>query len=335
MKLKEFTVRNYKKIGSNGVTVYINDIVVLIGENNAGKSTLLDAYEVLASSGAALKLTDFHNEDTSKPVEIIATFCEVSEDDMNTIGQKWITENKECTVMWKWEKVNEKGDKYSQDPITKEFSNGGMGGWDNLLASRIPKPIRIKPSDSLMKTEAEILDLLKDYIKENLEKSRNERINEIEQQINSLTHELFENSKEQFDSIKTDINERFGRIFPNMEIELELKTKNPLDEKLIGSESFLKIKNKTFEDECTEKAVQLISQGSGLQRALLWSVLSVMSKFEKKRGKVKREENNDCSRILLVIPPKRAASKSRINTSPAFSAGRVSLLKPSYAFALE
>ena len=39
--------------------------------------------------------------------------------------------------------------------------------------------------------------------------------------------------------------------------------------------------------------------------------------------------------IPLVIPPKRAASKSRINTSPAFSAGRVSLLKPSYAFALE
>ena len=39
--------------------------------------------------------------------------------------------------------------------------------------------------------------------------------------------------------------------------------------------------------------------------------------------------------IHAVIPPKRAASKSRINTSPAFSAGRVSLLKPSYAFALE
>ena len=38
---------------------------------------------------------------------------------------------------------------------------------------------------------------------------------------------------------------------------------------------------------------------------------------------------------VKVIPPKRAASKSRINTSPAFSAGRVSLLKPSYAFALE
>ena len=47
---------------------------------------------------------------------------------------------------------------------------------------------------------------------------------------------------------------------------------------------------------------------------------------------------NDSSKIVLiewVIPPKRAASKSRINTSPAFSAGRVSLLKPSYAFALE
>ena len=43
----------------------------------------------------------------------------------------------------------------------------------------------------------------------------------------------------------------------------------------------------------------------------------------------------DRSKDRRVIPPKRAASKSRINTSPAFSAGRVSLLKPSYAFALE
>ena len=45
--------------------------------------------------------------------------------------------------------------------------------------------------------------------------------------------------------------------------------------------------------------------------------------------------DNTIAAHYTVIPPKRAASKSRINTSPAFSAGRVSLLKPSYAFALE
>ena len=45
--------------------------------------------------------------------------------------------------------------------------------------------------------------------------------------------------------------------------------------------------------------------------------------------------NANLMHVKGVIPPKRAASKSRINTSPAFSAGRVSLLKPSYAFALE
>lgn len=45
--------------------------------------------------------------------------------------------------------------------------------------------------------------------------------------------------------------------------------------------------------------------------------------------------NAGAKMFAAVIPPKRAASKSRINTSPAFSAGRVSLLKPSYAFALE
>ena len=46
-------------------------------------------------------------------------------------------------------------------------------------------------------------------------------------------------------------------------------------------------------------------------------------------------QENVLKECTAVIPPKRAASKSRINTSPAFSAGRVSLLKPSYAFALE
>ena len=54
-----------------------------------------------------------------------------------------------------------------------------------------------------------------------------------------------------------------------------------------------------------------------------------------KRSKVTLLLKNMYLRDDEVIPPKRAASKSRINTSPAFSAGRVSLLKPSYAFALE
>ena len=43
MRLQQFRVKNYKSIKEE-IEIYIDDIVVLIGPNNSGKSTILDAY---------------------------------------------------------------------------------------------------------------------------------------------------------------------------------------------------------------------------------------------------------------------------------------------------
>lgn len=44
MKLSSFFVENFKCIGDE-IHIKIDNIIILIGQNNVGKSTILDAYE--------------------------------------------------------------------------------------------------------------------------------------------------------------------------------------------------------------------------------------------------------------------------------------------------
>ncbi len=74
MRLIGLLVRNYKRIGTTTCGIRIDEIVVLVGPNNAGKSTILDAYEVFASGGKELDESHFHNGVTNDPIEITGVF---------------------------------------------------------------------------------------------------------------------------------------------------------------------------------------------------------------------------------------------------------------------
>lgn len=63
-RLTKLIIKNYRSIGSGPVEIDLNDIVVLVGSNNVGKSSILKAYELVMSQGSAkadLKLEDFPN----------------------------------------------------------------------------------------------------------------------------------------------------------------------------------------------------------------------------------------------------------------------------------
>lgn len=64
-KLKRLIIRNFRCIGPEPVSIDLDDIVVLVGPNNAGKSTILRAYEVVMMHGSIegrIKLEDFPGE---------------------------------------------------------------------------------------------------------------------------------------------------------------------------------------------------------------------------------------------------------------------------------
>src|SRR3990170_5417973 len=61
-RLIKLIIKNFRCIGSTPVTIDLDDIVVLVGPNNVGKSSVLKAYEVIMSEGSSaghLAIEDF------------------------------------------------------------------------------------------------------------------------------------------------------------------------------------------------------------------------------------------------------------------------------------
>ena len=114
MKLIELKIRNFGCIDEKGIRIKIDNIVVLIGPNNVGKTTVLKAYEVFKNSGSALTIDDFYQNNENNPVEIEGVFGEITKDDKVQIGEKWLYQNEDdetvITYKWKWNKSGVKGE---------------------------------------------------------------------------------------------------------------------------------------------------------------------------------------------------------------------------------
>jgi len=99
MKLNEIKIENFRGIRS--LDLLLDDLTVLIGENNTGKSTVLEAIRFVLTRGLGFRrggqLTqyDFHLKDetttpqTAEPISITLHFAEKKEDEWpNTVIQQ-------------------------------------------------------------------------------------------------------------------------------------------------------------------------------------------------------------------------------------------------------
>lgn len=297
MKLTSLRIRNFKRIGPAGCNIRIDEIVVLVGRNNVGKSTVLDAYEAFASAGKELSLSHFHNEDAKNQVEITGIFCNITAEDESVISAKWTHDDDEfgrcIKVRWIWATPDKPGQKQSFNPTTRDFEDGGVGGFDSLIQSRIPKPIRIRPTDSTETTQTKVVSMLKEHVKTRL-KEDSSHAKEVINQIEILASKLMDETREAMTELSNKITANVAEVFPGTTIELVPKSKDSIDEKIVGAESFLRI------GTANEAAIPLMHQGTGLQRALLWSALAVMSQVSNVK---KKKNDSEATRILLIDEP--------------------------------
>ncbi|WP_257813141.1 AAA family ATPase [Burkholderia glumae] len=71
-KLVRISVRNIGCIGNNPVEIFLDDVVCLVGKNNAGKSTILRSYELAKGSLQFEPARDRHIHATEdQPSEVI------------------------------------------------------------------------------------------------------------------------------------------------------------------------------------------------------------------------------------------------------------------------
>ncbi len=77
MKIQSLLIKNYRSFIDSGEFVVSRNFA-LVGENNSGKSSVLNALSCLCTSGSGgVKVEDFNNPEA--PILIKATFTELSE----------------------------------------------------------------------------------------------------------------------------------------------------------------------------------------------------------------------------------------------------------------
>lgn len=313
MKLAEIIVENFRGIG-DAVRIKIDDIIVLIGNNNVGKTTILNAYEAFASSSWRMNIKEYYQESKQHVPIITGIFENVSSPE---IAQKWIFEDKELgyksciKVQYRWPVPDGAREKYSYDPEIGEYTKNGTGGFDTILTSRIPTPLKISPMDNPIELESKILSILTEAIKSNIRKDDSKvktLLGQIEELAKTVKAEIEDDIQKSTDKISKELQ----KVFPEFNhIEIDVKSGKLEPDKLISSGSFIRIGNKSPEEEGVFQGVPLTNHGTGLQRTFLWSALKMLAETGRHKVGTKAIETNK-SKILLIEEPEAFLHPSAI-----------------------
>lgn len=299
MKLAALYIKNFKGVNEE-IRILIDNVVVLIGKNNSCKSTILDAYEAYCTLGTGSRsLDDFHNRDESLPIEITGLFTGVNDYDIKQIGQEWFHEEldgfKKCSKFKIiWDNADNDGRKLSFSNETNDWKDGGAGGWNSILSSRLPTPIRINPTDSHVALETIVKDLIASNAVEKI-KSDKSKAAGIISEIQSLAKEIEGELLDSIQDISAGIEENVDVMFKGVKVRFETGVGKFEPEKAIKEGS-------RFIFDTNGCSSPLSHQGSGVQRAFLWAAIKTLCNagLLKKGRKI---INNQKAKILLVDEP--------------------------------
>lgn len=128
MKIRSISIKNFRIFDE--VTVLFDDYAALVGENGAGKSTILAALNVFfrESQDSAVDLTslseqDFHNKDTTRDIEITVTFDDLNEEAKQDF-KSYVRQNQlTITAAASWNETTSKAEvkQYGQRLVMSDF----------------------------------------------------------------------------------------------------------------------------------------------------------------------------------------------------------------------
>jgi predicted ATP-dependent endonuclease of OLD family len=278
-KLLNITIGNLGCIGDEGLTISLDNILCLVGDNNSGKSTILRAYELAVGTQ-----TYSYERDYCKRSKGDNTYIEISvhiPEGTANIAEKWKEKQGEYLIVksrWEWDQTGSKSRK-TYDPELADYSDdGNAAGLDNVFNSRLPVPFRIgaleNPQGELKNLLKLIVDPIAESLRSNLE-DKDSGLSKALEEFTSQARKPVEEKKEIIEKINQRITNSHNKIFPNISIDLnigmaDLKV-DPLDALIKGS----KLSIKEFNDN-----VDWDQQGTGSQRALFWSLLQVRSRLQ-------------------------------------------------------
>ena len=123
MRLRKFEIKNYKAIES--LSFEWDDIVVLIGENNCGKSSVLSALSHFLGGGGIKDESLFrkHLTDSDHAIELIGNFDQLSDWDLQQVAVRGRVHNNEWILKKQFWLESEQGRDISLEGLTRYMRN--------------------------------------------------------------------------------------------------------------------------------------------------------------------------------------------------------------------
>lgn len=302
-RLCKIIIKNFRTIGNNPVEIDLDDIVVLVGANNAGKSSILRAYEVAMNTGSTagkLVIEDFPNNivntEALPEIEIHTIISE------NKPGDRWIKHlpNGEMLIRekWKWSSPNTEPKRRGYDVQIEDWAYEVPWGAANVANAYRPKPHRIDAFASPEAQANEITGLLSSIIKDKLKAIKSPENTTDKTDYELLIDEItkFQNNvstyiQEDVTRIEESISIYLKEVFHNYAIKLDTKPEINIDKTYTPFKEAPDLYMGPADGYMSKVSVQ----GSGARRTLLWTAL----KYVAENGK----DNTERPHVLLLDEP--------------------------------
>lgn len=297
-RLRRLSIRNFRAIGADAVTIDLDDIVVLVGPNNSGKSSILRAYEVVMQQGSnegKLRLEDFPNDvvDQAALPEIELTTV-VHEETLP--GSRWVAKNEVTGEMLVREKWTYPGPSMEPRKVGWEVATNGWheseGPWGLPGVAQIarPEPHRVHAFDSPDEQAAQIVKLLRKLLEDRLKQlaavdtdetasPTGETYRSLLSKVAELQTAVVAETKTEIERIEEQVSAIVGRVFPGYGISFDSRPEEDVEKclRLFGGDQKLRMGRADGHKSTIEH------QGSGARRTLLWAALRILS--EERRPK--------------------------------------------------
>ncbi|MCJ8172539.1 ATP-dependent nuclease [Clostridium botulinum] len=312
MKLVKLLVTNFRSIAGTqekaGVEIDLDNIniVFLVGQNNVGKSNVLKAYEYFVSSNMESTECDFYKKDVKNKIVIEGWIKAETEDDCKhqAMIKSMDKETKIARFKKEWDKIGEKGSKYTYDVETNKWAAGGAGGFDPILQNACPDPIWLKGLDSVQ------------IVFDNVQKM-------VKEKVMSRIEELprFKIISDELDKLRQDIiNDEYTRKIESKLTELMEETFSQLKVTLFGGEkkefskevsNFINTDINITNKDCNFD-IDMNNNGHGIRRQFLFNTLRGLSDVFSELSKAKKSRDNDLieglkgtnkTKMLLIEEP--------------------------------
>lgn len=290
-RLHRLIIQNFRSIGADKVEIELDDIVVLVGPNNVGKSSILRAYETVMSHGSKdgkLTINDFPNGQVD-PVNLPTI-------ELHTIvfndapGRRWLdpTSDGEWLIRekWVWESPNKEPIRQGFDVEKNDWDDQVPWGAPNVANSRRPLPHRIDAFATPEKQASEITKLITSLLKEKLSGIKSDPEQEksdydlVLDKIKNLQTKVVQAAEDEIKIIENEISEYLGKLFPKHRIKFDAKPDGDLE----GAYQPFKNSADLLMGPEDGYFSSIEHQGSGARRTLLWATLKYLSESQDKKG---------------------------------------------------